>query len=141
MPTLASDFSFTIASGAQSVDPAVTRNITVSSPSHEKTVTVAGASSQTFTTLWDSSVDALTTFTAGWFIADPQGLRASAQDVDLRLTVNSVTHLRRVNTNFPLFTFGPSAQATGAVTKIEVANKAGTTVTTDDVDGVIRLFK
>lgn len=139
--TITGEFSFTVASGGQSVDPTVSRQITVGTPSHEKIVTVAGASSAAFTTLWDASVDSLATFTAGWLIADPQGIRTSAQDIDVRTTVNSVAHLHRVNSNFPLMTFGPSAQSSGAVTKIEVANKASTTVTTDDVDVVLRLYK
>lgn len=108
---------------------------------HDRQVNCAGGSSVTWQTIFDASVDLPSTFSCAYIITDPDGDRTSDQQVDIRVTNNSVTSIWRVSSNGRVMILGPSAQTTGALTKIEVGNVAGTTATTDDVLVRIVTFK
>lgn len=106
---------------------------------HVKQVSVAGATAASFTTLWNSSVDAATAFEFLFFCTDPDRKRDSDQQVDLRITNNSVASVWRVSRNVP-FWLGPSAQTTGDVTLVEVGNLASTSAGTDDIEAILYLL-
>ena len=141
MPTLTIEFTASASLGGETLGPDIIKAITIGETIHDKIVNVAGATNATYQTIWDSSVDSPTTFQFGAVIADPKNQVATEKFVDVRITVNAITPIFRVSTFTGALALGKSAQGTGAITKIEVANIAGTVVTTDDVLVRIVLWK
>lgn len=110
------------------------KTVNVDGVVHDKIVKAVGAGAAV--TLWDSAVDNLTAFQCGFIIVDPDGLSATQtppQEVDIRLTINAVTHLQRRDGNVPML-LGKSAQSVGAITKIEAVPKSGSVAVTNDVN-------
>jgi hypothetical protein len=106
---------------------------------HDVTDTITDAASPAYSTLWDSSSAVISTFSGGFLICDPNEIRSDHQDVDVRITINGSTHIERRDRNLPMI-FGASAQGTGAITKIEVANVAVTATGAGNVDVRLVLF-
>lgn len=87
-------------------------------------------------TLWDSSTAPFSAFRCGYLLVDPESnsqTQTPAQEVNIRTTVNGVTHLQKRDRLVPMF-FGKSAQDTGAITKIEAMPVSGSVATTSDVN-------
>jgi hypothetical protein len=113
------------------IDPAKT--FSVQDAAHDVTANVVGGGSAV--TLWDSSASPLTAFQCGAVIIDPEANaqgQSPPQAVDIRTTVNGVTHLQRRDRNV-VMQFGVSAQGTGAITKIEAVPVSGGAAGTNDV--------
>lgn len=142
MATVNLEVSASITQGGESVAPDVSFAQTVGNTSIDSgQVNIPGASSATYSTLWDSATHPITSFTCGMLLIDPDGLQSSEKFVNVRVTNNSVTALEKWSNKWGAKLFGPSAQTTGAITKIEVGNLASTTASTDDVVCRFRAWK
>lgn len=141
MPNLTLEFSASAPIGAETVGPDFVKTLAVGRTLHDKIVNVPGATGATYQTIWDSSVDSPTTFSFCSIAVDPDNIVTTEKFVDVRVTINAITPIFRVSTFTGVLALGKSAQGTGAITKIEVANLAGTTVTSDDVLVRINLWK
>lgn len=132
--TVTASFSASIGAEVMGFDLDPAKVIAVDDQAYNVQTKVIGAGSAVV--LWDASTAPFAAFRCGFILVDPESnstTQTPAQEVNIRLTVNGVTHLQKRDRLMPML-LGKSAQDTGAITKVEALPVSGSVANTSDVN-------